>query len=333
VKYLIYIICYRFQVRDSFLRRSNDLKNTFSCPAADEASKLSFDNIISGLGSPRGLVKYLMRSFIQHCTALHSVLVSPSTNLDEINRIKTELNSLESFLLNQPAFSELSCLGLWNRANGLVQQRLKMLSSSTTVDNSESRSIFHRFQSVKRTYRSVSPRTKKEGSRECQFDEGFYRIKKLMDDLTATSRLPNNLFSLNGMGLGNEHLGLLAGSCKFNLKSVERLDLNGNHFSDYECLCKLIEQSRSLINVSIKSNNICLEGVMKLIHTITVRSTFEILDVRKNCFDLKQLRSYLLLELERTKPENAGQFKVAMSKTLVDHKQTALDLLFTLRIA
>ena len=318
----------RNDARNSILTDVETFPDESALSITQTASKLDSSNFSGSEERADATVCYIVRTFVRGCSDLYGLLTSSNASSHQLAKLKAEMDALESHVLALGVLGGCPKLSLWNRANSLVRLRLKPVH----VDcDEEVVGIGQRLESAKRTYGESQPRlrspTKPASHLDCPHDDGFYRINRLMDDLVAFSRLPNDTLSLPGLGLGSGHLHLLARRCRFDLVTVKKLDLCGNSLSDSETLCRLIDKSQCLDYVSLRSNLLSVESALDLIRLVAKRgSVFVCLDIRKNGFKLEQLRAYLLLELDHLKGEEIGPFKAALEKTQVDFKTSAIDL-------
>jgi hypothetical protein len=307
-------------------------------PHLMDSFQSSFERSIVSLRREVEVLEILKSGFIASCHELFTLLSIPSSTKSDVLAIKHKLDTIERFLKYNAVLRRRMRFGLWNRAYDLVKRKLRQGTQKYQFESREEfvASQLVRMNSISRTYRrgrhsAVKLRDCCSSSREiCPFDDGYYRIKHLVDELGSTSHLPNDLFSVVGLNICDAHLSLICRLTHCDLRSVTRLDLGSNKICQVDGICRLLGRSTKLLHVSVRGNDIAVSGILKLVHAIEKKPGFICLDVRDNSFESKELRQYILLELDKTKSDGIGAFKSALEKTLVAKKTSALTLLSTL---
>jgi len=276
------------------------------------------------------LIDLLKTEFTTSCEILERIYDSIPRNAADISELKMRLGRLESCLMESELLRCHSRLRLWDRVKLMVRRRLEMRAQSGRKET-DLKPQSDRFPTISRTYRSVSPRHRLASPIPmCPFDKGYYRMKQLMDELSAGSCLPNDTFSVVGFDLRDSHLEFLGRVTKYDLGSVKRLDLSSNNFSSSEVLCKFVKKSKCLSEVFLSHNKLGLDSVRALVQAASTRPDFRLMDLRHNVIDFNQLRHHLLLLLEKQPTDKIISFKHSLDKILIDKKTSCLALLHSL---
>jgi hypothetical protein len=312
----------RNEVQKAVLNGGKDISVPLTIPVSNQANEGNFVNpgsfsFEAGEGG---------RQFMLHCKDLEKYLCVRCPDLREISELKRRIEALEASLVVSLDLPASIHLDLWLKANSLVRKRLRAAERIRRQKEKfpDYTSQRERLPMVKRTY---SSRRSLLSSPECPFDEGFYELNRLLNELVANRTLPGNLFHVSHMSLTDGHLEYLGQRSRFDLERICRLDLEGNQLSITDPICQLISHSRYLLFVNLRGNQFSAKSIPSFFHPVMSKVGFVGIDLRSNPIDTRELKSRLILELERCSSEHYEEFKMALGKVLIDKHVTCLDLL------
>ena len=272
--------------------------------------------------------------FLIRCSELDVLMRSRVPDGIAILEVRRKLLDLESRLYITGSFPSSSKLDLYGKAALLVKARLRRgkLHSRSRVGAAPLKQS-ERMCSIERTYETFSPKSRADPTPivESPHDRGFYRIVRLLDEISATKSLPENQLNLSDLDLTDAHLAALCKRSRCNLQRICKLELSGNMISDASKIVALLAGSRHLSFVSLRGNRLTTEGVIELAQAVLNKPSVVGIDATRNGLDTKQLQHYLVMEhdrIQRNRPEKeVVLFRHALGKILIDKDTTCLHLL------